>query len=120
MFALMGGVPAVMFVALRAPVVAYLVLLVVLAITVPTTLRSTYYVIERDTLTIRSVGITWRVPIRSITSITPTRNPASSPALSLDRLRIDYSGKFILVSPENRRGFIEALRAINPAIMHAA
>ena len=82
--------------------------------------RSTHYVIEGDTLLIRSSALTWRVPIREITAVTPTRSSASSPALSLDRLRIDYAGKSILVSPERKHAFTDALRAINPAIMRAA
>ena len=40
-------------------------------------------------------------------NIRPTRNPLSSPALSLDRLRIDYgSGRSIMVSPEDKDKFI--------------
>ena len=79
-------------------------------------LRSTYYVIDGDTLVIRSSFLRWRVPIAKIQSITPTGNPLSSPALSLDRLRIDYDGRQIMVSPEEKQRFIEALRGINPAI----
>ena len=120
LYAFMIGVPLVMFVVLKAPPFAYVVLVVVEGVIIPTTLRSTYYVIETDTLVIRSSGLTWRVPIRAITQITPTRSVASSPALSLDRLRIDYGGKSILVSPENANAFVDALRAINPAIMRRA
>ena len=80
-------------------------------------LRSTYYVIDGDTLVIRSSFITWRIPIAQIRSITPTRSALSSPALSLDRLRIEYGGgKQILVSPQDKRRFIDALRTANPAI----
>jgi hypothetical protein len=79
--------------------------------------RSTYYLIDGDTLLIRSSFLKWRVPIARILSVTPTRNAMSSPALSLDRLAILYDdGKRILVSPQDKRSFIEALRAINPAI----
>ena len=79
-------------------------------------LRSTYYLIEAGTLVIRSSFFSWRVPIAEIRSITPTRSARSSPALSLDRLRIEYGRKVILVSPEDRQRFIDSLRAINPAI----
>jgi hypothetical protein len=41
---------------------------------------------------------------------------ASSPALSLDRLRIDYGTRSILVSPQDRNRFIAALRSVNPSI----
>ena len=40
----------------------------------------------------------------------------SSPALSLDRLRIDYGHKSILVSPADRNNFVAMLRSVNPAI----
>ena len=78
--------------------------------------RSTYYLIEGETLLVRSSFITWRIPIREIRSVTPTRSAVSSPALSLDRLRIDYGSKAILISPEPRDRFLAALRSVNPAI----
>ncbi len=80
-------------------------------------LRSTYYLIDAGTLIIRSSIFSWRVPIADIRSITPTRSALSSPALSLDRLRIDYGRKAIMVSPVDRHRFIESLRAINPSIV---
>ena len=82
--------------------------------------RTTDYRIENGTLRIRSAFIHWTVEIREIVSIVPTRNPLSSPALSLDRLQINYRkngrARMILVSPEDKRGFIDALRAVNGAI----
>ena len=82
--------------------------------------RTTDYRIENGTLHIRSAFIHWTVEIREIVSIVPTRNPLSSPALSLDRLQINYRkngrARMILVSPEDKRGFIDALRAVNGAI----
>jgi hypothetical protein len=42
--------------------------------------------------------------------MTESRSPFSSPALSLDRLQIDYgAGKSILISPADKEGFIEAI-----------
>jgi hypothetical protein len=80
-------------------------------------MRATYYVIEGDTLMIRSGIAKWRVPIRDIRSISPTRSVLSSPALSLDRLSIEYGRKTIMISPEEKQRFIEALRTINPSIV---
>ena len=52
----------------------------------------------------------WRVPIADIQSVTPTRSLWSAPALSLDRLRINYgNGRCILVSPADKQGFMEAI-----------
>lgn len=78
-------------------------------------LLSTTYTLGPALLRIRCGPFTWKVPIREISAITPTRNPLSSPALSLDRLRIDYGkGNSVLISPRNKEQFlrdIEALRA---------
>ena len=101
---------------LRGPIAGAFLLLLVELFFFETVLRSTYYVIEGETLIIRSSFITWRVPIRDIRSVTRTRSALSSPALSLDRLRIDYGGKWILVSPVERERFVAMLRTVNPAI----
>jgi transglutaminase-like putative cysteine protease len=100
----------------RGPVAGAVILIIVELFFVEYVLRSTYYQIEGDTLVIRSAFITWRVPIREIRSVTPTRSPISSPALSIDRLRIEYGPKWILISPADREGFIATLRSVNPAI----
>ncbi len=72
---------------------------------------STYYRIDGPELFIRCGVFHWRIATASITNITPTHDPRSSPALSLDRLRIDYgAGKTILVSPKDKTGFVDALR----------
>lgn len=73
-------------------------------------LLSTYYSIEGRTLRIVSGPFRWRVPIDEISSIERTRNPLSSPALSLDRLSIRYSGKKrVMISPVDRKRFLKAL-----------
>lgn len=100
----------------RGPLLGAFLLLVAELFLFEWMFRSTYYVIEGDTLLIRSGIVSWRVPIRDIRSVRPTRSAISSPALSLDRLRIDYGRKWILVSPEDRNRFIAALRSVNPSI----
>jgi hypothetical protein len=101
----------------RGPIAGAFILIVFELFFFESILRSTYYLIDTGTLVIRSSVFSWRVPIAEIRSITPTRSALSSPALSLDRLRIEYGGKAIMVSPVDRRRFIESLRAINPAIV---
>jgi PH (Pleckstrin Homology) domain-containing protein len=105
---------------LRGPLIGAVIVVVLELFFFDWVFRSTYYVIEAGTLAIHSSGITWRIPIRNITTIVPTRSPASSPALSLDRLRIDYDGKCILVSPIDKNAFVNALLSANPAIMRRA
>ncbi|HJT18804.1 MAG TPA: PH domain-containing protein [Thermoanaerobaculia bacterium] len=116
LLALALGGPAVVLAIVPGPVVVKAIAIIILLLFGVWTFGSTYYVIDGGTLTIRSMGLRWRVPIRDIRSITPTRSVASSPALSLDRLRIDYGTKAILVSPEDRNRFIAALRSVNPSI----
>ncbi len=73
--------------------------------------RSTYYEIGDKDLLVVSGPFRWTIPLDTITDVTPTRNPLSSPALSMDRLRISYGKrKFILVSPEDKEGFVNALQ----------
>ncbi|HEV7764375.1 MAG TPA: PH domain-containing protein [Thermoanaerobaculia bacterium] len=74
----------------------------------------TYYRVDDDSLFIRSGPFHWSIPIASISEITRTDDPTSGPALSMRRLRLDYSidGKKgeVLISPEDQAGFMEALR----------
>jgi hypothetical protein len=75
-------------------------------------LVSTRYLLLQKEIRIRSGPFKWVVPINEITAVTPTRNPLSSPALSLDRIRIDYGkGRSIMISPEPRQEFLRQLQA---------
>jgi hypothetical protein len=71
---------------------------------------STRYVVENGRLDVRSGPFRWRVPIDAISRIERTRNPLSSPALSLDRLAIEYDGKRLMISPLDRAGFLDAIK----------
>ena len=74
---------------------------------------SIQYKIEGENL------IIWKnkIDIKTITRVYKTRNPLSSPALSLDRIAIVYN-KFdeILISPKDREDFIKELLKVNPNI----
>lgn len=70
-------------------------------------LLGTRYVLDNSQLTIRGGPFRWKIPLQDITGMTPTRNPLASPALSLDRLRIEYGqGKAIMISPRDQERFI--------------
>ncbi|MET0280853.1 MAG: PH domain-containing protein [Steroidobacteraceae bacterium] len=75
-------------------------------------IAATHYTFDGDSLDIRSGPLQWRIPISQIRAVTPTRSLLSSPALSMDRLRIDY-GRYqsILVSPADKPGFLRELDA---------
>jgi Bacterial PH domain len=74
------------------------------------TLIGTYYVIDASTLVVRSGPFHWTVALRDIRSVRPTRDARSGPALSFDRLRIEYgSGRVLLVSPREKDAFLADL-----------
>lgn len=87
---------------------------IVLGVALPAWLLvSTRYTLSGDTLLIVSGPFRWRIALQSITGVTPTHNPLSSPALSLDRLRIEYAGgkKAVMISPRDKQGFIRELES---------
>ncbi len=73
-------------------------------------LLGTHYTVDRGVIKIVSGPFRWKVPIDQITSVTASKSPLSSPALSLDRIYIRY-GKWrrIMVSPVDKAGFLKAI-----------
>lgn len=78
----------------------------------------TFYRFEGETLRIRSGPFGWRVPLGAVTSVKRTRSAASAPALSLNRLAIEWSEegrkRSVVVSPEAEQAFIDELRRRAP------
>jgi hypothetical protein len=75
------------------------------------------YGVDDSYLLVRHGLVRRRIPLAAITEVRPTHNPLSSPALSLDRLRITYGKglfKSVMISPADKRGFLTelALRAL--------
>lgn len=85
--------------------------LIILIIWLP--IFNTYYVVENNTLIIKSLVFRWKININDITQIEPTHNPLSSPALSLDRLKIYYmkNGEVtsVMISPKDKESFLQAI-----------
>jgi membrane protein YdbS with pleckstrin-like domain len=94
---------------------AWIVVVTLLALTVGLPLwifSTTRYLFEGSALLIRSGPFRWSVPIGEIKAVSATRNPLSSPALSLDRILIEYGqAKSIMVSPQDQQGFLAELKA---------
>lgn len=70
------------------------------------------YGVSADELIIRHGVVRQRAALAKILSVEPTRNPLSSPALSLDRLKISTGPRFrdsIMISPADRDGFLTLL-----------
>ncbi len=73
-------------------------------------LMATDYRVSEASLDVRCGPLRWHIPRAGITRVTSTRSVLSSPALSLDRLRVEYGGgKSVLVSPQDQAGFLRAL-----------
>jgi membrane protein YdbS with pleckstrin-like domain len=79
--------------------------------------RTTRYEISAETLIVRAGPIRRTVPLRSVRRLRATHNPLSSPALSLDRIEVTYGSRRVLISPEDKRGFVLAILMRAPAVV---
>ncbi len=70
----------------------------------------TGYTVHEDKLIIRSGPFKWTVLLADIISIKPSRDPLSSPALSLDRLFIRHKKGFVLISPKEKEKFLPLMK----------
>jgi hypothetical protein len=72
------------------------------------------YGISADAIVVRHGVVRQRIPLRDVVEVQPTRNPLSSPALSLDRLAIRFGEgifKNVMISPADKQGFMDELAA---------
>ena len=116
---ILGGIPVALLFAIwklvHAPIpgrwfiaVPILLLGVFLPVSI---LMFTTYTITNNSLRIRSGFFRWEIPIHNITGVKTTNDPSSSPALSLDRIRIEYGqAESVTISPVNKEEFIRNLR----------
>lgn len=75
-------------------------------------LLSTRYVLSGSDLRIRCGPFGWSIRLSGIRSISHTRDASSAPALSLDRLRIEYdTSDAIMISPADQSRFLSELKA---------
>lgn len=79
---------------------------------------TTYYLVDGRFLIVRSGFIVnKKIDINSVKSIKETNSMISAPALSFDRLEVNW-GKFsgIVISPRDKHGFVAEMIRINPQI----
>jgi len=92
------------------------VVLLLFAIGTGWTLRVTWYEIGADRLRIRCGPSRLAIPWESVVRVQPSRDRRNAPALSLDRLQIDYrhgsKWRKVLISPVNRAQFLDELSRI--------
>lgn len=94
-------------------------LLMVVCVFVSLLIYPTKYIIDGGSLIIRCGFQRRSIPISQITSMRRSHNLQASPALSVDRLEVVFKERFsdsILISPRNRKAFVEDLKAVNPNI----
>jgi len=98
--------------------IALLIAVVIWVVAVPTR-----YDLTPDSLMIRSGLLHWAVPLSEVTSITPTSNPLSSPAWSLERLKVTWTvtgnARSISISPERTEEFLREVATRNKTLVVA-
>ncbi|WP_010235558.1 PH domain-containing protein [Clostridium arbusti] len=95
-------------------IIIFVFMLILLILIILPMYVSTYYVLEDSYIYIRCGLITnIKIDYINIISFKESNNPISSPALSMDRIKIQYSinyyNNFILISPDRKKKFINKL-----------
>lgn len=80
------------------------------------------YFLGDSQLVVRSGVLRWRIPVENILRAVRQRSIAPSPALSAERIRLDYSKgrrvKRIFLSPADRSGFLNDLALLDRGLAH--
>ncbi len=80
-------------------------------------LLSTWYGFEGGSLLVHCGPFNWRILLEQIFAVSESDSVRSGPALSMDRLEIRFGDdRRILISPEDKAGFLEALRHQAPQL----
>jgi len=73
-------------------------------------LVATRYYLSDTQLFVRCGPLHWEIGIGDIEAVEPTQSSSAGPALSSDRLRIDYgAGRRLEISPVPRQAFLQQL-----------
>lgn len=97
------------------PLLGAVIPLVVIVAVIP--LNWISYELTNEQIVVRQGWLRWRMPLQRIRALKATRAIWSSPALSLDRIEIRTDrGLWLMVSPADKAGFIQAVRAKVPDV----
>jgi Bacterial PH domain len=79
------------------------------------------YTIDGYNLHVRGGYQHWTIPLQNILAVRPSSNWIASPALSMDRLEIEYKDwegtSFLLISPERTDQFLNELARLDPEMI---
>jgi hypothetical protein len=79
------------------------------------------YTIDGCSLHVRGGYQHWTIPLRNILAVRPSSNWIASPALSMDRLEIEYKDwegtSLLLISPERTEQFLNELAGLDPEMI---
>ncbi len=79
-------------------------------------LVQTFYEIVGDELKIVCGPYRKKIDINTISRMERIHSAIKAPALSFDRIKIDYEGnKSIMISPDDKQGFIKTIEKLNTA-----
>lgn len=94
------------------------VLMILMSAFVLWVLYGTRYILTDKTLNVQSGPFRWVIDLETISEVSPTRNPVSSPACSLDRLHIRYrpNPTGLMISPLDKAGFLRDLVERSPGL----
>ncbi|SFS36737.1 PH domain-containing protein [Mucilaginibacter polytrichastri] len=104
---------------IKGQIPAIIILSIAFGIVLLPIVLNTKYTINNDALIIKSgLIIKIDIDIKKIKKVIPNNTIWSAPALSSDRIEIFYNTyDSVVISPKNKKEFIEMLKQINPAIV---
>lgn len=111
-------IPIYFGVEIKGIVITVALLLGISLFTLQLFLNTTYKISDDHQLVIRcGIATFGKIDISSIKSVEKTNSIISSPAPSFDRIELKYDKwESVIISPKDKRGFIDALLKINPGI----
>jgi hypothetical protein len=75
------------------------------------------YTITDDAMIVRQGPLRYRMPLTRLRELRGTREASAAPALAIDRIEVrTEKGRWLLVSPSDRLGFIQAIQRRVPSI----
>jgi Bacterial PH domain len=117
---LLAGAALILF----APAIweRFIGIVIMLASLVPILLTTPVsYTIDGHSLHVRGGYKHWAIPLQNILAVRPSRVWIASPALSMDRLEIEYKDwegtSLLLISPERTDHFLNELTRLDPELI---